>query len=141
VAFWLYLLGFVVPFSLTVLLPQDEDPLEFAKSSHSFFDFNPVKLCYTIGFVPQVFFLIVELVQLKQQKMNYFTKNYWNFFDFFQIFHYIILIYFHTDVVFDEENWKYQEFIIIIMRLLILFEAFIKIQYFIRIYESFGFLV
>ena len=69
---------------------------------------------------------------------NYLTESIWNAADFTQFFVYIIYQIIKINHGFESEE---KHFYVILLQLILVVFGFLKILFFIRIYESYGFLV
>ena len=69
-----YVLGFMVPFILS--LSTDNLVL--------------LNVSYTMCFFTQIFFILFELIQLKEQRLDYF-KDFWNLIDTSQFIFFVLL--------------------------------------------------
>ncbi|CDW85076.1 wd-40 repeat protein [Stylonychia lemnae] len=79
-----------------------------------------------------IFFLIHEIRQIRIQKVSYFLDA-WNYYDFFHIIAFIAFCY----LEFNNEESE----ILILIKILLIALSFLKIFYFLRIYDGFSFLV
>eukprot|EP00347_Sterkiella_histriomuscorum_P008450 403345053 len=84
-----------------------------------------------VSFLILIYFFVYEIKQAIKQE-NY-MKEIWNFFDYSLIIAYTLLTGF-------EASYPYEDFIII-LKLVIVFLTFLKINFFLRIYDGFSFLV
>ena len=114
-----YIVGFLLPFLLSL-------------STASVLLLN---LLYTLCLFTQIFFMLFELMQIKQQRLDYF-KDLWNLLDTSQFvtFSFVYLIkmlsQFQTDSIME-----------IILQVILLIQSFYKAFYFVRIYDNFNFFI
>lgn len=114
-----YVVGFLIPFLLSLLTGS----------------VVLLNLLYTLCLFTQIFFMLFELMQIKQQKLDYF-KDLWNLLDTSQFvtftFVYLIkmLSQFQTDSILE-----------IVLQVVLLIQSFYKAFYFIRIDENFNFFI
>lgn len=118
----IYCAGFYLPFLISIFT---EDP----RVSRPFL---------VVGFLVQLAFFVIEITQIMHQKMAYFS-SFWNIFDFMQFFLYTKFMMDFFEML--DTEFEYIGFNLKIMQLSIIICGFIKILYFIRIFEQFGFLV
>ena len=137
IAFWTYLIGFVLPFAVTVVYTH-KNVKDFVHTS--VFSGDLEKLSYYVCLLTQLLFFGVEVVQLKIVGKDY-LRDPWNAFDFTQFFLFLLLMLFDNHQFFSDDHFYIQNFMMVLLQLILIFEAFVKIQFFIRIYEQFGFLV
>lgn len=117
--FKFYGFGFLIPFMISL-------------SVQSIIVLN---ICYTLCFFTQVFFIMFELIQIKEQKLDYF-KDVYNIVDSSQ-FVFFILLYISKMVTQFQSNSIFEIF----LESFIIVQAFYKIIYYVRIYDSFLFLI
>lgn len=121
VLFLLYILFFITPFILCL----------------GNYDEHKIELNMNVALGCQVFFFIIELIQLKDQGLSYFIG--WNITDFsqFLVFVLIYVIESPVSISFKDEATKY----IAHIRFLMVVLTFVKILFFVRIFKDYGFLV
>ena len=88
------------------------------------------------GFLVQLLFFFLELIQLKYLGREYLTSDVWNFIEFMQFP--IYLIYILVNVSHTQGLINMYE---ILFGMILITAGFFKILYFIRIYDDYGFLV
>ena len=86
--------------------------------------------------VPVVILFLIEVIQMKDQGIHYFIS--WNLIDFLHFFTFQAL--FFVRVWLGDNNYL-QTGILPIIKLLMIFLAFFKVLFFLRIYEKFGFMI
>lgn len=117
--FKFYVFGFVIPFILTMTI-------EWVLI---------LNILYSICLFVQLFFISFEWIQLKQQHWMYFTDPFnVNDFSQFALFSYV---YFYKMLTqFEGDN-----LVSMYLQAIILFQCFYKSFYFLRIYDSYMFLL
>jgi hypothetical protein len=114
-----YLVGFLLPFVVSL-------------STSSILLLN---VAYTLCLFTQIFFFLFELIQLKEQRLEYF-QDFWNLIDTSQFVLFVLLYVikmlsqFQTDTVLE-----------ILIQGVLLYQCFYKVNYFIRIYPSMCFIL
>lgn len=109
-----YVIGFLLPYIISL------------SSNNAFF----LNIFYIIMLFTQIFFMIFEGMQMKEQKWDYFN-DIWNLIDSTQFLMFLTLYYikmknqFQSDSMFE-----------ILMQSAILLQSFGKMTYFMRVYES-----
>ena len=77
---------------------------------------------------------LIETVQMREQGIEYFMG--WNLIDFMQFFSFISLQYFTA-----MEDGKSKILFMPELKFILIILAFMKLTFFVRIFESYGFLV
>jgi len=126
--FLFYIGGFMIPYILT--LDKTVNP---SSQEDTFNPFVPF-LLYTLCLFTQIFFIIFEVLQLKEQRLDYF-KDYWNLLDSSQFVVFCLL--YITKMLSYFQNDTFWE---ICLQAILLFQTFYKTFYFIRIFDSFSFI-
>ena len=114
-----YVFGFMLPFIVSL-------------STENIVFLN---VAYTVCFFTQIFFFLFELIQLKEQRLSYF-QDFWNLIDTSQFVIFVILYVikmlsqFQTDTTME-----------ILLQGVLLYQCFYKVNYFIRIYDSYCFIL
>jgi len=114
-----YTAGFLIPFLISL-------------STSSQLTLN---ICYTICLLTQVFFILFEFMQFKEQGLAYFT-DFWNLIDTSQFAVFVLLYITKTISQFSTDSFPEM-----VMQAILLFQSFYKVFYFIRIYESMCFII
>eukprot|EP00347_Sterkiella_histriomuscorum_P013895 403362947 len=124
--FLIFCLSFMIEilYSL-ILVDRKSDPITDDRDPIIQYSLKPVSLLVLI------YFFVYEIRQAVKQE-NY-MKEIWNFFDYSLIFAYSLLTVL-------EAAFPYEDFIVI-LKLVIVFLTFLKINFFLRIYDGFSFLV
>eukprot|EP00347_Sterkiella_histriomuscorum_P005218 403357440 len=124
--FLIFCLSFMIEilYSL-ILVDRKSDPITDNRNPIVQYSLKSVSLLVLI------YFLVYEIKQAVRQE-NY-LKEIWNFFDYTLIVTYVLL----TSL---EASYPYEDYIII-LKLAIVFLTFLKINFFLRIYDGFSFLV
>jgi hypothetical protein len=114
-----YVLGFMVPFVIS--LSTDHLVL--------------LNVAYTCCFFTQIFFILFELIQLKEQRLAYF-QDFWNLIDTSQ-FIFFVLLY----VIKMLSQFQTDSTMEILLQGVLLYQSFYKVNYFIRIYDQYCFIM
>lgn len=131
VLFSLFVLGYFLPFNYQMSL--DGDP-------------QTVRFCMTVAMIVQIFFLMIEVIQMRDKGLrDYFSDN-WNKIDManFTIFMaYSTKRFYSADhfIAVHEDNVEAAGIRMVLMRVLIFQTGFMRIMSFMRVYHSFGNLV
>lgn len=108
--FFVYMVGFFIPFNLTIFL-------------NDFRSFCIV--AYIIQTLTLIWFFCIEIVQIKFAKgIKYFTADKWNIFDFSMIFMFGYLLFLKINDSFDPDNSHSMGKIV--LTLLVLINGFVK---------------
>lgn len=119
--FWTYILGFQIPFILSLSLKGEESATKFL-------------ICYVSCLITQVIMILQELAQLKEQGLDYF-KDYYNLIDASQ---FVIFLLTFLIRIFSEKD---DAVLLILFEAVLLFQSFNKVFYFVRIYDDFNFIL
>jgi len=116
--FWSYVILFIIPYAATLTV---DDP-----------DVNKKIILSCI--IPQLFFLTVELIQLKQQGLGYF--NAWNMIDFTQLC--CFSVYAHSIININAENEEeYKKYVpFLCLKIALILFSFIKFISLLRVFEK-----
>ena len=114
-----YVLGFMVPFLISLSTANGV----------------LLNVSYTCCFFTQIFFILFELVQLKEQRLAYFT-DFWNLVDTSQFVFFLLL--YVTKMVSQFGTDSSME---ILLQAVLLYQCFYKVAYFIRIYDAYAFIM
>lgn len=117
--FFAYSFGFMIPFLISLSVDS----------------ITVLNICYTLCFLTQLFFIMFEFIQVKEQGREYFMDIY-NVVDSSQ-FVFFVLLYISKMVTQFQSNSIFELF----LESFIILQAFYKIIYFVRIYDSFLYLV
>eukprot|EP00347_Sterkiella_histriomuscorum_P024078 403332378 len=124
--FLIFCLSFMIEVLYTLIqVDRRSDPIIDERDKTVLYSLKCVSL------IVLIYFFVYEIKQSIKQE-NYFQEI-WNIFDFSLILSYSLLIGL-------EEYYPYEDFLIII-KLAIVFLTFLKINFFLRIYDGFSFLV
>mmetsp|Transcript_38034 Transcript_38034/g.58058 ORF Transcript_38034/g.58058 Transcript_38034/m.58058 type:complete len:360 (-) Transcript_38034:168-1247(-) len=115
----IYVVGFLLPFMISL------------STSNSFF----LNVSYTVCLFTQVFFVVFEFIQLKEQGLSYFT-DFWNLIDTSQ-FAVFVLLY----IIKMISQFQSDSFFEICLLAVLLYQSFYKVFYFIRIYDPMCFII
>jgi hypothetical protein len=117
--FKFYLFGFMIPFIISLCKPS----------------LLILNITYTMCLFTQIFFIMFELVQFKEQGLSYFTDLY-NLVDTSQFAIFVLLYITKMLTQFDSDS-----IMEILMQGVLLYQCFYKVFYFIRIYDSMAFIL
>jgi hypothetical protein len=109
-----YVLGFMLPFVISL----------------STTNLVLLNVAYTCCFFTQIFFFLFELIQLKEQRLDYF-KDFWNLVDTSQ-FAFFLLLY----VIKMLSQFQTDSTMEILLQGVLLYQCFYKLAYFVRIYDA-----
>jgi hypothetical protein len=109
-----YVLGFMLPFVISL----------------STTNLVLLNVAYTCCFFTQIFFFLFELIQLKEQRLDYF-KDLWNLVDTSQ-FAFFLLLY----VIKMLSQFQTDSNMEILLQGVLLYQCFYKLAYFVRIYDG-----
>ena len=123
--FYIYLLCFYAPFLVTVF--SNNGSLE--------------NILYSIAMLTQLFFFLVEMIQIKNAGTNYFKESVWNVIEFGQFWLFIIYVVIRVSHGLGQDDANNYDFLEIVLQLFIVIFGFFKVLFFIRIYADYGFLV
>ena len=110
----IYMVGFLLPFIVSL------------STKNTFF----LNISYTMCLLTQIFFVLFEFIQLKEQGLSYFT-DIWNLVDTSQFIVFVLLYIIKTISQFSTDS-----FIEMCLQAFLLYQSFYKVFYFIRIYDS-----
>jgi hypothetical protein len=119
--FKFYLFGFMIPYIISLTVSVDRTLI--------------LGLCFTLCLFTQIFFFMFELVQLKEQRLAYFT-DFYNVIDTSQFAIFFILFIWKMSTNFQSDTIPE-----IFMQGVLLYQCFYKCFYFIRIYDSMAFIL
>jgi len=111
-----YVLGFLVPYIISL------------SSSNAFF----LNIFYIVMLFTQIFFMIFEAMQVKEQKWEYFQDP-WNIIDSSQF-----LMFFILYCIKMKNQFQSDSLLEILLQSAILLQSFGKMTYFMRVFESFN---
>lgn len=111
-----YIIGFLIPYIITL------------QTDNVFF----LNIFYIIMLFTQIFFMVFEAMQVKEQKWDYF-KDIWNLIDLTQFLMFFIL--YCTKM---KNQFQTDSFTEILIQSAVLLQCFGKMMYFVRVFESFN---
>ena len=82
-------------------------------------------------------FFLIECIQIRFAGTNYLKESFWNIFEISQLGLFIAFLILRSINEYSQET----NFMEIILQLLLIIAGFLKVQYFLRVYEDYGFLV
>lgn len=124
IKFAIFMLLYYIPFIVVCFTPQQQVEA----------------LIMTLSFGSQLYFYFIEVVQMKQKGIiEYAKEGFWNFVETSQFFVFMALYILRAVDTFSDSNRDGVD--VIVLQLYLMVVGFVKILFFIRIYEEYGFLV